>query len=1659
MTDVHRVSAAVSLVLGALVAAAMLLWAQVRIPFQPMPPLGAAAESIDFEAMFGAVDASTLSRLHGSIVSAPARLTGGPAERALAEDVARRFEDAGCAVILQHYPVTVPVTRWCRLVGVDGAAQPGIELSPLWPNLVRTCTVDPDGLTGEVVDAGTGTMDDLQGVDVAGRIALVRMAPGFGWMDAARLGAAAILFRPASEPAAWRDKFLDFPADLPRFVVRGPAEELVGRRVRIAARVDWVAREALNVYGVLRPSVPTLEALTLIAHTDSWSPLPDTAPGYQDACGLAALLAIAEALGEQREGLSRTVVFAALAGRYQASAGSRRMCDALGARPDLASNRVLLAGRRDAAQGRLAAVEAAAAAVAGRDYWALDDDQESALWRHHGQAGREALSTVVQRVVDRYIDATADEAGRARIAWAQADRPTGGPVFDAMQVANKHLRRAKSAAGADVVSLKRHFPDVIEAAGCRDGLVEELATTRVPVELALRCQQDTIRLADLYGGFDKSYYFVLELGGAGGQLGYVGDGPLCDLLETARDTVVATWLRWRGAPHDDPSVYADHLLNRRRSATRWGSPAPVGAHLTYDPTWPLSQGGHAAFTFNGRVVPEAWQTPVDVTVDFDGLAVQVQLLAGLSAQMGAGAAPMSTPGKAASGIVNWFSDYGGRAVATGSANSMLPTQPVAGALVVLKGAYGQPFYFQKTHDGIFRFPAVEAAQADAVLAEAYTIDERTGRLNGARDLGPEGERFPTQVNKKRAGNLFEEPTTRVTVMMARLAPMDIYRTIDPDGRPLTLELLDARFRSPPMKFGICEYWEQGATVFVEPGDRFYVLLKNLPERGRFYGQTGAFTQGFMLGHRPGAGPPGAGGDFWGPGYLAGQDRRVVFAEVDQALSVAASNDVRLASQVRAGVADPVNVELAGRARALLDQGLGHLEAHHHREAYRDLTASLAVSNRAYPAIRTAVYDAMSGILLYLFLLVPFSFFAERLLFAFRDIRARLAGMFGIFLAAFGVIRFTHPAYGLMTSSLIVLVGFVILLLCLLILGFVLGKFTERIRALRRAGGAGGEADVSRLSASGAAFVLGISNMRKRKVRTAYTMATLVLISFCLVCFTAPRPQMRDRRIAVGPADFNGMILRDGGDLAAARLRFKGRGELIARRATMRQTSVSWQPAGGPLREVALEGLVEVQSAEARVSGIERLLLPGGAWFDDAGAPVCYLSDMAADQLGIDPATVRREDVHVVLDGRRLAVYGVFDSARLDAQREADGESFLPEESGLLSALERDREKTRQLAGHGDAGAAAVQYLPAASVALLPLDAEAGGDFTSAVVLFEDMPYGRMRDVVQGMLERTPTFVRYAVDRLSFFAARLRSIGLEGYVDIVVPLLIASCIVFNTMLGSVHEREKEISIYAAVGLSPRHVFFLFLAESLVYAVVGVVGGYLLALVLQWLNQVTGGLLRLNIDYSSRSAIYVSLTLMGAVIVSTFVPAARAARVASPSERVTWRLPAASGPGRLLFDLPFTFRGRDVMAATAFLTDWFDAHGEDSSGAFAASPPRPAVGWPSSDPVFTVGATVWLRPYDLGVSQQVAIHLRPSREASIYTVGVAIDRASGGDVAWHRTNARFVALLRRHLLSWRALSARHRRELFERAVHAFGQTTVAGPQTAGADHGGAGEGATS
>ena len=305
-----------------------------------------------------------------------------------------------------------------------------------------------------------------------------------------------------------------------------------------------------------------------------------------------------------------------------------------------------------------------------------------------------------------------------------------------------------------------------------------------------------------------------------------------------------------------------------------------------------------------------------------------------------------------------------------------------------------------------------------------------------------------------------------------------------------------------------------------------------------------------------------------------------------------------------------------------------------------------------------------------------------------------------------------------------------------------------------------------------------------------------------------------------------------------------------------------------------------------VTGIDKLLLPGGQWFERDDERVCYLSDVAAAELGIDARSVGKRPVEILLAGWPIRVAGVFDSASLENLTDFDDVTLLPETKGLFTTWQQTRARTQQAVGRPGVKAVSTSYISSATMVILPYDVRLySGESdlcTSIVLLFKDLPYGTIRETINDMMDSSLTFLSYALEGLGYFGGKYRLAGLEAIVDMIVPLLIASFIVFNTMLGSVYERQKEISVYSAVGLSPRHVFYLFLAESLVYAVIGVVGGYLLALGLQWLSHGSGDLLKLNINHSSSSAIYVTVTLMMAVILSSLIPARQAARIASPSE---------------------------------------------------------------------------------------------------------------------------------------------------------------------------------
>jgi len=257
-------------------------------------------------------------------------------------------------------------------------------------------------------------------------------------------------------------------------------------------------------------------------------------------------------------------------------------------------------------------------------------------------------------------------------------------------------------------------------------------------------------------------------------------------------------------------------------------------------------------------------------------------------------------------------------------------------------------------------------------------------------------------------------------------------------------------------------------------------------------------------------------------------------------------------------------------------------------------------------------------------------------------------------------------------------------------------------------------------------------------------------------------------------------------------------------------------------------------------------------------------------------------------------------------------------------------------------------------------------------------------------------------------------------NLFVPILIASLIVLNTMMGSVYERFREIGVYSSVGLAPAHIAWLFIAESCVYSVLGVVAGYLTGQVIAKLLIELNLLAGFTLNYSSLSAVTSCILVMAVVMLSSVYPARKASEMAVPDVTRKWKLPPPDGD-EWNFEFPFTVSGHEVLGLSVFLIGYFDSYSEESIGTFYTD----GAGLDRSDSehgeAYNIDMNIWLAPFDLGVSQHVVFRATPEAEHNIYAITLQIRRLSGEDASWRRVNQRFMNVIRKQFLIWRTVDS--------------------------------------
>ncbi len=756
-----------------------------------------------------------------------------------------------------------------------------------------------------------------------------------------------------------------------------------------------------------------------------------------------------------------------------------------------------------------------------------------------------------------------------------------------------------------------------------------------------------------------------------------------------------------------------------------------------------------------------------------------------------------------------------------------------------------------------------------------------------------------------------------------------------------------------------------------------------------------------------------------------------------------------------GIVNELVDEFLERGREALEESAEAAAARDHVRS-RGL-AALALGNiaKAYGEIRDMNADMLKAIMIYMALMLPFCYFLQKLIFNFTRIEHEMLAFALMFVVTYVGFRLIHPAFAIAMSPEAIFLAFVLGTVGVFVTLMLQSRFSAEMDLLFR--GAGGfAAETTTAFVGQTAMIIAVNNMKRRRTRTTLTTTTIVLVVFTMLAFSSVSRKARPTLVQqADAAPYNGMLFTwpdgsamDEGSLRVFETLFGDRAELLARRVLRPEPTPEGNPvhcrlARAGVGEAAVSAVLSLSADEARFSG--PVPFEFGRGFSAPDAPEVVLPAAMAAALEIRPEDLGRTRVRLL--GRELTVTGILDDDRYRGLRDLDPRMpLLP--GAAIGGEEADDGGASRTAG-------ASLALDMATLVFVPPELlyRLGGRPYAISVRFADaatadQPRAIWREADRLLRSTDAMFVLGSMapflvgeeSRRATNAGVYQVVGayrttIGGLARLIVPLMIAGLILFNTMLSTVYERKSEIAIYNAIGLNPRHIFVFFLAEALVYGVIGAIGGYLigqiLAMVAQTFNLVRG----MNVNFSSLMVVWAILFTVGLVLLSTLYPAWVATRTAVPSGTSRWGLPPHDGT-RMQVDLPFIYEPELAIGVMAYLHEWFGNCVEGSMSEMLVDVRKLETGNAEGHPVLRSNYGMALAPFDLGVTQ--ALHIEASFMPVLDSYGMRLDirRESGQDTSWATVNQPMLERLRKTLLRWRNMDpARHQeyvnlgRKLFE------------------------------
>lgn len=1465
-------------------------------------------------------------------------------------------------------------------------------ITPFLGNVISPPFIPLPGMEAHLVYVGKGEIAEFNKKKIANGCVLMDLDSGKNWINALSLGARAVIYLSNGTPDrySYEDKMELSPVSFPRFVMeRSRAEELFGDPgsfgnakeellVRLASDFSWNPVQAENLYCLVPGTDPELEMIVIEGFYDAPAFVPGVSPGADESCSIATLLCLARYLKDHPP--RRSILLMATSGHGESLAGMREIIWSLTEKKK--SLRAM-----------------------GKKLDLVIDGSKLALldlvnFKTHGDPDGKIISRILGHIgedIRTRVDLVNGELMELRLK----DSDKAGLIPTLARQRN-FLKQLSWKSGKSQFSLQERklVGELVPGAIGRLGLsIKDAENQRKNLDssLALRAIFDKRKVG---------LFISLHLSSHGNGIGLFNQGGFYPMKETISSypsyALVDKVFAHAGKTLDNKLKMLDFFkdtlrpnFDRSWESYLFDKPA-LGGEVSQLAGF---MGISLATVSDARIL---WGTPRDMVslVDFNNGEIQSRYINEMILLVAA--APGFATGRE---LKNGFATIHGRAN-TLRFGEIFADAPAARSMVLsFQGEGIHHSMVDETGNFYIKGVADKKHVLHKVIIEGYRFDPETGKIVLAVDK-KQTSKDGYRVKVNRLANTTDlvmfpcEGTTLVDLLEPRNFD---YMT--------NIELLDGRIDAPLLRYWFSRIDTRASTlcsVFLAPGSFLKLTLSDT-----------MVTRKLILTN---ADPDHPGGK----GYFINDYPFITPTQFLGARDMWALLNPRIDNLEDKGINNQKIRDLRTSGNLALEEAESFLSAGLYDSFFAAAATSLALAGRVYQHVESVQKDVLFGVLFYIALFVPFAFCLERFSFGFSNIYKRIIAFLLILIGLIIIIYNVHPAFELAYSPVVVILAFFILALSALVAWIIFLRFEEGIKGSRQS--AGDVTEISLVAAFSASFFMGVTNLRRRRLRTILTCTTLIILTFTVMSFTSVKNiRQHSRMLFNNQAPYQGMLIKklDWNSLPESAVKILGHAFDKPGASAPR----AWLENDDRTRGMAVPVLFKDAGAEAHgVMGLSPLE-PGisgfglnglhGQWFSENEPYTVMISEAMAKKLHLKHEEVGRAVVK--LWSVPFRVIAVFNEKVFDEFKDLDGESLSPvifpdellqeTSEAEMEAMESGQEVKTFQSRYRHLGFDRTIIIPQKTLVSM------GGQSISVVI----KKNGDMETVGKKFVDRFGLWLFSGEKAGVFLYSASDTLSYSGIPNILVPILISVFIVLNTMIGSVYERKGEIGIYTSVGMAPLHVSILFIAEALSYAVLSVVLGYLLAQTVAFLFAGTSLLSGITVNYSSLAGVGAMAMVMGVVLVSAIYPSRVAAKIAIPDVEKSWKLSISKGD-KMVVDLPFLMRGGDEISAAGCLYDYFYSHREISQDVFTSDELRVVLPINEEDGLsgFSLEFRAWVAPFDLGLMQDVVLTFKESATQRGYiAIAMEITRKAGEHNAWFRANRRFVNSIRKKLLVWRSL----------------------------------------